>query len=61
LSGMNLNGFNFQNVISGLEIENLESGFRIGLRPCFGLAGTMDAEKISIRLMPGTPEDSQYK
>jgi len=55
VSGLSLNGFNHQNVIFGLAIEKTDSGFRVTLDACYGLAGSIEAEKISLRLTPGKP------
>lgn len=53
---LSLSGFNHQNVISSLSVDRLESGYRLTLGYCFGIAGTIDAEEISIRSTPGKPE-----
>jgi hypothetical protein len=45
---LELYGFSIQNVISGLTIENTESGFRLKLWPCYGLAGWLTAKRVSI-------------
>jgi hypothetical protein len=55
VSGLNLNGFNHQNVLFGLGIEKSDSGFRLTLDECYGLAGSIEAERISIRITPGKP------
>ncbi len=55
VSGLSLNGFNHQNVISGLEVGKTESGFRLTLDDCYGLAGSIEAERISLRITPGKP------
>jgi hypothetical protein len=57
ISDLNLNGFSIQNVIGDLYIEKASGGFRLTLGPCYGLAGTIVAEKISIRLNPGQATD----
>jgi hypothetical protein len=53
--GLSLNGFNQQNVIFGLAIEKTDSGFRVTLDDCYGLAGSIESEKLSLRLTPGKP------
>jgi Immunity protein 50 len=53
--GLSLNGFNQQNVIFGLVIDKTDSGFRVTLDDCYGLAGSIEAENISLRLTPGKP------
>jgi immunity protein 50 of polymorphic toxin system len=55
ISGLSLNSFNRQNVIFGLGLEKTDSGFRLTLDECYGLAGSIEAEKLSIRLTPGKP------
>lgn len=55
VSELSLNGFNHQNVIFGLSIERTDSGFRLTLDECYGLAGNIEAEKLSLHLMPGQP------
>jgi hypothetical protein len=55
VSELALNGFSQQNVISGLDIEKIGSGFRLTLGECYGLAGSIEAERMSLRIMPGKP------
>ena len=55
VSGLSLNGFNLQNVIFGLAIEKTDPGFRVTLDDCYGLAGSIVAEKMSLCLTPGKP------
>lgn len=54
---LQLSGFSQQNVIFGLRIEKIQDGFRVDLRDCFGIGGTIDAADISIRLKPGQPAE----
>ena len=54
---LNLGDFSHQNVISSLHIEKKDEGFIFTLAQCYGLAGTIDAKKVSIRLNPGRPLD----
>jgi immunity protein 50 of polymorphic toxin system len=58
ISELELGGFSHQNVISGLELVKKGAGFELALDPCYGLAGTIEAQKVSIRLKPGRPSDS---
>ncbi len=51
--GLDLKGFNHQNVVYGLAIEKTGEGFQIALEPCYGLAGRIEADKLAIRLTPG--------
>ncbi len=51
----NLTGFSQQNVIFGLDIEKTGSGFRLTLDECYGLAGSIEAERLSLRITPGKP------
>jgi hypothetical protein len=53
--GLSLNGFNHQNVIFGLAIDKTDCGFRVTLDNCYGLAGSIEAKSISLRLTPGKP------
>jgi hypothetical protein len=55
VSELALNGFSQQNVISGLDIEKIASGFRLTLGECYGLAGSIEAEQMSLRITPGKP------
>lgn len=54
--GLSLNGFNHQNVISGLAIERSEGGYRLALEDCYGVAGYLEAKDISIHLTLGKPK-----
>jgi len=56
--GLSLNGFNHQNVISGLAIEPSEGAYRLVLENCYGVAGYLEAKDISIRLTLGKPKDA---
>lgn len=61
VTGLNLAGFNAQNVISGLSVERTSDGnLRMVLEPCWGLAGQIEAQDIRITLKPGAPPGSQY-
>jgi hypothetical protein len=55
VSGLTLNGFNHQNVIFGLVIEKIDSGYRLTLDECYGLAGILEAQNVTLRLTPGKP------
>lgn len=52
---LDLIGFNDQNVIIGLGIEKIDSGYCLTLHECYGLAGSIESERVSIRVIPGTP------
>jgi len=56
--GLSLNGFSHQNVLFGLAIEKIEDGYQITLDDSYGIAGTIDAKHVSIRLAPGKPNDT---
>lgn len=56
ISALSLEGFGQQNVIFGLAIEKTEAGFRLTLDPCYGLSGSIAAERMSISLTPGKPD-----
>jgi Immunity protein 50 len=53
---LELFGFSHQNVVSSLAIEKLESGYKLNISQCYGLAGTIKSDNVSIRLTPGKPE-----
>jgi hypothetical protein len=55
VSDLSLDGFSQQNVISGLNIEKTDSGFQLVLGECYGMAGRVEAERLSIRITPGQP------
>jgi hypothetical protein len=52
---LNLNGFSCQNVIARLSLSKTQTGFLLDLAPCYGFSGTIEAERISISLVPGKP------
>ena len=58
VSDLHLNGFSNQNVIFGLTLERIESGYRVTLEDCYGISGTIDATDVSIRLKLGKPMTS---
>ena len=57
VSELDLSGFSHQNVLSSLAIEKTDTGFLLDLGPCYGLAGTIEAKTVCIRLTPGKPTD----
>lgn len=61
LNSLHLDHFNTQNVISGLDLKQTAEGFELALDGCYGVEGTLTAERISIRIQPGPPIDSQYR
>ena len=56
--GLSLNGSSHQNVLFGLTVERGENGFRLALDDSHGIAGTIDAKRVSIRLRPGKPNET---
>ncbi len=50
VSGLSLNGFNHQNVIFGVGIEKTDSGFRLTFDECYGASGSIEAERMSLRI-----------
>ena len=56
VSDLELADFSVQNVISSLEIEKRDTGFRITLSPCYGLCGTLVAESVNVSVTPWKPE-----
>lgn len=53
ITELDLEDFNHQNVIMSLQIERTESGYRFDMDTSFGLLGTIDVDRFSIRLVPG--------
>jgi hypothetical protein len=48
-------GFNEQNVLLDLNIEKIESSFRVSLNPSYGVQGSFETDKLSFRIIPGKP------
>jgi Immunity protein 50 len=57
ISDLELADFSSQNVVSGLQIEKQEAGYRLELFPCYGLAGYIVAKSIRVEFKPGIPDD----
>jgi hypothetical protein len=55
ISDLELAGFSHQNVVGSLDIDKTDVGWRLTLSPIYGLAGTIEASRISIILHPGKP------
>ena len=53
---LDLADFSPQNVISCLDVERMDRGFLLSMGPCYGLAGSIVAEGISVSVRPGKPE-----
>ena len=60
ISSLSLNGFNNQNVLSGLALEKVEAGFRLLVGASYGIDGAIEAAEILIRLAPGKPQDAHF-
>ncbi|HNB24080.1 MAG TPA: Imm50 family immunity protein [Candidatus Melainabacteria bacterium] len=54
---LELNEFNHQNVIFGLELKAVEEGIELELEPCFGVSGRVVAKRVEIEIAPGKPVD----
>jgi hypothetical protein len=61
VTNLHLDDFSSQNVISGLLLRHTDNGYELTLEPCYGLAGTITADRLEIELRPGIPEVSQYE
>jgi len=59
VTNLNLADFSSQNVIFGLNLERRETGYRLELSPCYGLAGYLEAERISVTVAPGKPANQK--
>ncbi len=55
VTDLDLTEFGHQNVISGLELEQVDGGLQLTLLPSFGLSGTITAKEISVKIIPRTP------
>jgi hypothetical protein len=60
VDGLELSGFNQQNVLSGVTIAKTERGYEVQLEGCYGVQGTVMANSVRVELLPGPPLDSQY-
>lgn len=53
VTDLELADFSQQNVIGDLELKETPTGLRLTLTPCYGLAGYLEAERMSVELSPG--------
>jgi hypothetical protein len=60
VTNLHLDCFNKQNVISGLLLKQTAEGYELGLDGCYGIEGTITADRIHLELQHGLPPDSQY-
>jgi hypothetical protein len=60
ISDLDLGGFSVQNVIGDLSIERQGTVYRVSLRSLFGVGGHIDAERVSLSLQPGRPQDAVH-
>lgn len=58
---VNLQDFNHQNVVSGIDIASTESGFQLIFEGCYGLVGSVSATTVKLSLSAGVPDDSVYQ
>lgn len=56
IDGLCLENFSAQNVIARLDLRREEGGYRIEMRPCYGLSGWLRAAKIRVDFRPGGPD-----
>jgi hypothetical protein len=52
ITDLELTDFSCQNVIFGLSLEPVESGFRLQLAPCYGMAGYIVASGVRVEIEP---------
>jgi len=62
VTDLELGSFSSQNVIFSLDLEAVvdqtkEKAIRLTLRPCYGLAGRIDARRVRVKLVPGKSSD----
>ena len=55
ISKLDLVGFSGQDIIFGLDLQKVESGFKLTIDPCINLGGEIVAGSVAIRLLPGEP------
>jgi hypothetical protein len=61
VTDMELNGFNHQNALMGLDIERGPEGrFRMNIDPAYGIGGVIEALTLEVTTEPGIPAGSQY-
>lgn len=60
IRGIELTGFNHQNVLTELELTKVEQGYKLTLCGCYGIDGSITAETMRVELAPGLPSGSQY-
>jgi hypothetical protein len=53
VTDLELADFSSQNVIGDLELTKTAAGFRLTLTPCYGLAGYIEAKRMSVELSTG--------
>lgn len=53
---LSLEDFSAQNVIARLDLRREEGGYRIEMRPCFGLSGWLSAATIRVDFRPWGPD-----
>jgi len=61
IEGLELAEFSSQNVVSGIDVKITDGKFCLTIEPCYGLAGSITARKLSIQLSPGPPPDKPAK
>ena len=52
VTDLELADFSCQNVISSLGLDKRDSVFRLTMGPCYGIAGFIDARRVSVELTP---------
>src|ERR1700730_4996153 len=57
ISDLELGDFSSQNGIFGLSLEPVAAGFKLALSPCYGIAGYIEAARVSVSLKPGKPAE----
>jgi hypothetical protein len=53
VTDLELADFSHQNVIGGLELTETPAGFRMTMTPCYGMAGYIEARRMSVELSTG--------
>lgn len=58
ISGLQLLGFNSQNVLAGLDVGREGADFVLHLHPCYGVSGRIVAARMVVSLTPGKPTEN---
>jgi hypothetical protein len=61
ITDIRFESFNEQNVLSSATVKKRSEGHELILEGCYGVSGSIVAERMCIQLTPGIPQDSTYR